>query len=167
MSEENALVIDDVPLGQRKELFPILEDSFEGWYLRHSKRTALEIGLVRQAKVGQAAAGLVMLKDLGNKLGYVYYIAVAKQFRGKGIGGKLLDNSIEYFATRDFREVYAGIEEDNEESSKLFLSRGFRKITRGELAKKYGTMNSFLLMRKMLIVYGEILLMKELDLKIA
>lgn len=162
-SEDSAIIITDVSPNEREELVPILEDSFEGWYLRHSKRTLSEIGLVRQAKVNDERAGLVMLKELGNKLGYVYYIAVAKRFRGKGIGGKLLDSSLTYFFDRSMQEVYASVEEDNEESNRLFHSRDFRKTTRSELAKKYGTINSFVLIRKMLIVPGEIILFRKLS----
>jgi ribosomal protein S18 acetylase RimI-like enzyme len=162
-SENSDVIITDVSPKEREELVPILEDSFEGWYLRHSKRTLSDIELVRQAKVNEERAGLVMLKDLGNKLGYVYYIAVAKKFRGKGIGGKLLDSSLKYFFEHGMQEVYASVEEDNEESNRLFLSRNFKKTSRGELARKYGTINSFVLIRKMLIVPGEIILFRQLS----
>jgi ribosomal protein S18 acetylase RimI-like enzyme len=156
-------MITDVGPNHREALVPILEESFEGWYLRHSKRTLYDILVVRQAKVNDELAGLVMLKDLGNKLGYVYYIAVGKKFRGKGIGGKLLDNSLSYFFDRGTQEVYASVEEDNEESSRLFHSRDFKRTSRGELARKYGTINSFVLLRKMLIVPGEVILFRELS----
>jgi ribosomal protein S18 acetylase RimI-like enzyme len=162
----SSITIQDVPPNQREELVPILEDSFDGWYLRHSKRTLMEIGLVREAKIDGRPAGLVMLKELGNLLGYVYYIAVSKNFRGRGIGGKLLDNSLAYFSSSGMNEVYASVEEDNVESHRLFTSRAFKKTTRGELAKKYGTINSFVLLRKMLIVPGEIILYCELNSKL-
>ncbi len=165
-SQDSSVLISDVPANEREELLPILEESFEGWYLRHSKRTLYEIELVRQAKVSDERAGLVMLKNLGNRLGYIYYIAVGKKFRGKGIGGKLLDRSLSYFFDRGMQEVYASVEEDNEESSRLFHSRGFKRTSRGELARKYGTINSFVLLRKMLIVPGEIILFRELSPKL-
>jgi ribosomal protein S18 acetylase RimI-like enzyme len=165
-SQDSSVLITDVPANEREELVPILEESFEGWYLRHSKRTLYEIELVKQAKVNEERAGLVMLKSLGNRLGYIYYIAVAKKFRGKGIGGKLLDSSLSYFFDRGMQEVYASVEEDNEESSRLFHSREFKRTSRGELARKYGTINSFVLLRKMLIVPGEIILFRELSPKL-
>jgi ribosomal protein S18 acetylase RimI-like enzyme len=165
-NQDSSVLITDVPPNAREDLVPILEESFEGWYLRHSKRTLSEIGLVREAKVNDERAGLIMLKELGNRLGYVYYIAVARKFRGKGIGGKLLDRSLSYFFDRGMQEVYASVEEDNEESSRLFLSRKFKRTSRSELARKYGTINSFVLLRKMLIVPGEIILFRELSPKL-
>jgi ribosomal protein S18 acetylase RimI-like enzyme len=166
VSKDSTIAITDVSPHDRELLISILEESFEGWYLRHSTRMLFKIGNVRQAKVGDEIAGLVMLKDLGNKLGYVYYIAVRKKFRGKGIGGKLLDNAISFFCGRGMQEVYAGIEEDNIESERLFYSRNFVRTTRSELAKKYGTINSFVLLRKMLIVPGEIIVFRELSSKL-
>jgi ribosomal protein S18 acetylase RimI-like enzyme len=165
-SQNSTVLISDVPSSEREKLIPILEESFEGWYLRHSKRTLFDIGLVREARVNDEPAGLIMLKDLGNKLGYVYYIAVSRKFRGTGIAGKLLDNSLSYFFDLGAHEVYASVEEGNEESTRLFLSRKFRRTSRSELAKKYGTINSFVLLRKMLIVPGEVILFRELSLKL-
>jgi ribosomal protein S18 acetylase RimI-like enzyme len=162
-----SISIDDVPLGDRESLFPILEESFEGWYLRHSKRTLTQIEVVKECRVNGDPSGLVMLKHLGNKLGYVYYIAVGKSYRGKGIGGKLLDNSISYFFDSGMNEVYASVEEDNEESKRLFRSRGFKITTRGEMARKYGTINSFVLLRKMVIVPGEEILYREIGSRLA
>lgn len=161
--EDSNFIIMDVTPNEREELVEILKESFEGWYLRHATRTLFNTKVVRQAKVKGQRAGLVMLKDLGNKLGYVYYIAVPEKFRGKGIGGKLLDYSLSFFFDLGMHEVYASIEEDNTESNRLFSSRGFKRTTRGELAKKYGTLNSFVLLRKMVIVPGEMILFKELS----
>jgi ribosomal protein S18 acetylase RimI-like enzyme len=162
-SQDPTIQIKDVPYKEREELFPILEDGFEGWYLRHSKRTLMDSENVREAIVNEERAGLVILKNLGIKLGYVYYIAVARRFRGKGIGGKLLDNSLSYFFDKGMHEVYASIEEDNVDSERLFESRNFHKTTRGEMAKKYGTINSFVLLRKMVAVPGEHILVRELS----
>lgn len=162
-SDQNpGVVINTVPPDQREKLVFILEESFEGWYLRHSKRTLSEIEVVKEAVLEGERVALIMLKHLGNKLGYVYYIAVAKRFRGRGIAGKLLDDALAYFFTEQgMKEVYAGVEEDNEESHRLFTSRGFKKTSRSDLARKYGTINSFVLLRKMVIVPGEVLLFCE------
>ena len=162
-NQDAEIQIKDVPPNEREELFPILEESFEGWYLRHSKHTLIDSETVREAIVNDERAGLVILKDLGTKLGYVYYIAVGRKFRGKGIGGKLLDNSLSYFFDKGMQEVYASIEEDNVESERLFESRDFQKTSRAELAKKYGTINSFVLLRKMVAVPGEHILVRQLS----
>ena len=108
----------------------ILEKSFDGWYLWHSRRTLNDIETVKAALIDDSAVvGVSMLKMLDSKLGYVYYIAVSPQWRGKGVAGKLLDDSLEYFFNRGANEALAGISEDNEESKALFTSRGFREMS--------------------------------------
>jgi ribosomal protein S18 acetylase RimI-like enzyme len=160
---QNELSIADVPPKEREKLEAILEESFEGIYLWHAKRTLRDIELVRVASLNSEAAGLVMLRSLDKKLGYVYYIAVAGRMRAMGIGGKLLDNSLEYFSEKGKLEVYASVEVDNEASLQLFNSRGFRATSMEELGGKYGVIKANLLRMKMLLVHGEVLLVKELS----
>ena len=160
MKEEADVRISDVEAGQRDRLEPILDESFEGWYLRHSKRTLHEIGNVRVAEVGGEAVGLAMLKTLGEGIGYVYYIAVAKSKRRLGYGGRLLDDALEYFRGIGAGVVYASVE--NEEAEGLFASRGFEKTGFGEVSRKYGLMRAFAMYRSMVSVPGEMLLQLEL-----
>ena len=40
----------DVPKGERERLVPILEESFEGLYLWHARRTLQSIEVVRAVK---------------------------------------------------------------------------------------------------------------------
>ena len=42
----------------------ILEESFEGWYLMHSKRTLRDVELVKVAMSSEKPVGLVMVKML-------------------------------------------------------------------------------------------------------
>jgi ribosomal protein S18 acetylase RimI-like enzyme len=163
---QDEISIKDVDFSERNQLLPILEESFEGIYLWHAKKTLRDIDLVRAAFSGGEPAGLVMLKDLDKRIGYVYYIAVPNRMRGLGIAGKLLDNSIAYFFERNRLEVYSSIEEDNEPSLRLFKSRGFRETSLSELSKKYGMIKSNILRMKMLLVPGEILWVRELSTKL-
>lgn len=106
--------------------------------------------------------GLVMLTTLTEGAGYVYYIAVVREFRRKKIGSRLLDHSLKYFSSTGMKEVYASIEEDNAESAGLFRSRGFEKTGYSALAKKYGMLGAINMYRKMVVVPGEILLCREM-----
>jgi ribosomal protein S18 acetylase RimI-like enzyme len=160
------LSIRDVPFEERDNLVPILEEGFEGMYLWHAKKTLRDIELVRAANLNGEPAGLVMLKSLDKHLGYVYYIAVSTRMRGMGIGGKLLDNSLDYFFQKGMIEVYSSVEVDNEPSLKLFNSRGFRATSISELSRKYGMLKSNILRMKMLLVPGELLWVKELSPKL-
>ena len=61
MTPPDATVIVDVPRKERAGLEWILEESFEGWYLMHSKRTLRDIELVRAATSSGKPVGLVYL----------------------------------------------------------------------------------------------------------
>jgi ribosomal protein S18 acetylase RimI-like enzyme len=154
--------ISEVAPSERERLLPILEESFEGLYLWHSRRTLNSISLVKAARVAGEDAGVAMLKTVASKAGYVYYIAVAKRFRGKGIGGRLLDDALALFSDQGMEEVYASVEEENVESNALFSSRGFERMTGNELADEYGRVRAFIMAREMMVVRGEVLLRKKL-----
>ena len=160
-SRGEAVEIVEVPESSRSDLLPILEDSFEGMYLWHSRRTLRSISLVKAARIGGENAGLAMLKMLDEKAAYVYYIAVSKSFRRRGIGGLLLDDALSGFLRVGAEEAYASVEEDNAESNALFASRGFGRDEDG-LIRRYGRIKGFVMAREMMIVRGEVLLSKKL-----
>jgi len=155
--------IEEVPLERREALDHVLEESFEGWYLRHSRRTLREIETVRVAKMNGEAVGLAMLKTLNGTVGYIYYIAVLRSQRRKGFGGRLLQDAVLYFASRGVAEVYASIEDDNIESLALFGRDGFRKTNYAQVSQKYGAIRALDLYRRMLVVPGESLYCRELS----
>ena len=160
MSSVANLVIADCPMESRSSLDWILEESFEGLYLRHSKRTLREIETVRVATAGERAVGLSMLKKLDARTGYVFYVAVAKAQRRKGVAGTLLDDALSILRHAGVVEVYASVEQDNDPSLALFRSRGFTKTGFGEITKKRGALGALLMYRDMVAVPGEMLLHK-------
>jgi ribosomal protein S18 acetylase RimI-like enzyme len=163
MTTQENIVIVDAPAGKRAELEWILEESFEGWYLMHSKRTLRDVELVRAAMYSGKPVGLVMLKTLEGDVGYVYYIAVAKESRKKGIGKLLLDDALRIFNVYGVKEVFASVEKDNEPSEALFAAEGFTKTSFGEVSKRHGSLHTVNMYRAMTVVPGEILLRKALD----
>jgi ribosomal protein S18 acetylase RimI-like enzyme len=152
----------DVPLGEREGLEGILEESFEGWYLRASKGTLRDIEVVRAAMSDGKPMGLVMLKTLEANVGYVYYIAVARAHRRSGMAKLLLEDSIRRFVAAGAKEVFASVEEDNEPSEKLFASEGFSPTSFGEVSKNHGSLRTINMYRIMRVVPGEVLLHKAL-----
>ena len=162
MTAQDEVLIVDVPRGERASLESILEESFEGWYLMHSKRTLRDIELVRVAMFSGKPVGLVMLKTLEGSLGYVYYIAVAKTQRKRGIGKLLLDDALRLFKASGLKEVFASVEEDNEPSEALFASEGFTRTSFGEVSKKHGHLHTLNMYRAMWVVPGEVLLRKAI-----
>ncbi len=162
MTAKEDVVIVDVPAKKRAGLESILEESFEGWYLMHSKRTLRNSKLVRAATISGKPAGLVMLKTLNGRVGYVYYIAVAKDHRKKGIGKLLLEDSLRLFKASGIDEVFASVEEDNKPSEGLFASEGFTQTSFGEVSKKHGHLRTLNMYRIMRVVPGEVLLRKTI-----
>src|SRR3989442_8696944 len=162
MTAKEDVVIRDVPARERTGLEWILEESFEGWYLMHSRRTLRDIEMVRAAVSSNKPVGLVMLKTLEGNVGYVYYIAVAKASRKKGIGKLLLDDALRIFSASGVKEVFASVEEDNKPSEALFASEGFTPTSFNEGSKKHGSLHTLKMYREMLVVPGEVLLRKAI-----
>ena len=151
-----------IPKEQRSFLIPILNESFEGLYLWHSRRTLRGIESVRALRIAGVYVGLSMLKIVAEGAGYVYYIAVSPRFRRKGLGGKLLDDAMSHLREIGANEVFASVEEDNEESNALFRSRGFEQLDENFFSSRYGRLRAFVMSREMMIVPGEVVLRKVL-----
>ena len=163
LTAEQGITVVDVPIGQRTGLEWILGESFEGWYLMHSKRTLRDIELVRGAMSSGKPVGLTMLKTLEvGSVGYVYYIAVAKSERKRGIGKMLLEDALKIFKNHGSQEVFASVEEDNEPSEALFASEGFTRTNFGEVSKKHGKLHALSMYNAMRVVPGEVLLRKTI-----
>jgi ribosomal protein S18 acetylase RimI-like enzyme len=160
MTAKEDVVIRDVPARERASLEWILEESFEGWYLMHSRRTLRDIELVRAAVSSGKPVGLVMLKTLEGNVGYVYYIAVAKARRKKGIGKLLLDDALRIFSASGVKEIFASVEKDNEPSEALFAAEGFTRTSFGEVSKRHGSLHTVNMYRAMTVVPGEVVLRK-------
>lgn len=151
-----------MPIGERQGLEGLLEESFEGWYLRHSKGVLQDVEVVRAAMSAGKQVGLVMLKTLEGNVGYVYYIATARAHRRSGVAKSLLEDALSRFVAAGVKEAYASVEEDNEPSEKLFVSEGFARTSFGEVSKVHGSLRTINMYRIMRVVPGEILLHKAL-----
>lgn len=162
MTAQENIEITDVPAGKRSGLDWILEESFEGWYLWHSKKTLRDVELVRAAISSAKPIGLIMLKTLEGTVGYVYYIAVAKARRKEGIGKLLVEDALRLFKASNLKEAFASVEKDNEPSEALFASEGFTKTSFSEVSKSHGSLHTVNMYRAMTVVPGEILLRKPI-----
>jgi ribosomal protein S18 acetylase RimI-like enzyme len=161
LSDGAEVQIREVSLAERGRLDGILEQSFDGVYLRHARRTLGDVQTVRAAFLGEEPVGLSMLKVLDGKAGYVYYVAVASAHRGKGIGSRLVRDAVAYLTSSEVKEVYASVGEDNVESNALFRGNGFRKTNYVEVSRKYGMLKAVSMYRSMFVVPGEVLLVLD------
>ncbi|PSN82647.1 hypothetical protein B9Q11_02045 [Candidatus Marsarchaeota G2 archaeon ECH_B_SAG-F08] len=146
---------------ERVKALPVLEESFSGMYLWHSKKTLFGCERVF-ALFENTIVGVIMLKRLSKRAGYVYYIATRPAFRRKGYASKLLEHSLQLFKDEGVEEVYASVREDNKPSLTLFESFGFKEIGFADLAKRYGKFEAFKLYSEMMVVPGEKLLVLRL-----
>ncbi len=153
----------ELPKGSRDRAVPVLIDSFVGIYRWHAKRTLRDVAWVRAAQIDGSIAGVSMLEPLTPEVGYVYYLAIGKPYRNRGIGGQLLDDAIDRFLRGHAKVVYGAAEEENLGSLALFRSRGFRSVERRELGYAEGGLGAWGLRSRMMLVHGEVLMGKRLD----
>jgi ribosomal protein S18 acetylase RimI-like enzyme len=163
LSQQDLEIYEPRNLSEREQLYPVLESGFEGWYLSHSKRTLREIEKVFAARLEGADVGVVMLKNIDPKIGYVYYIAVLEEYRGRKIGSALLEHSLKYFSDLGAETVFASLTVEHGGGSKaLFEGHGFMETNFGQVSKRYGKLHAVNMYRKMLVVSGELVVYKEL-----
>ena len=153
----------DVRREERGRLDRILEESFEGWYLRHSRKTLAEVETVREATVSGEPVGLIMLKTLETGAGYIFYVAVARAHRGTGVAALLVRDALRGFSASGLKDAFASVEEDNLPSERLFVAEGFARTTLAEVTRRYGFLHALNMYRIMVVVPGEILLHRTLD----
>lgn len=57
-------------------------------------------------------------------------LAVHPKFRGRGIGGSLLDSALDQAKSRGAEQIYLEVRESNDAARKLYAAKGFDVITR-------------------------------------
>ncbi len=157
-SAPEPVTINDLPHEARDVAVPVIVDSFTGIYRWHAKRTLYRIDTVRGAWVDDRLVGISLLEYLDPAVGYVYYIAVLREFRGHGVAKRLLDDALDRFRRGGARVVYAAAEEDNEPSLRLFRSHGFRVTEPKETGWREGGLGAWGYRSRMMVVSGEVLL---------
>jgi ribosomal protein S18 acetylase RimI-like enzyme len=162
LTAEEGIEVVDIPMERRSTLDHVLEESFEGWYLRHSRRILQEVETVRAGMLSGEPIGLIMLKTLEPGVGYVYYVAVAKSHRARGVASLLLKDALDLFKSRGDSEVFASVEKDNLPSEKLFVAEGFVKTNLMEVSQLHGTLRAFNMYRMMMVVPGEVLMHRKI-----
>jgi len=151
----SAVRIEGVPLESRKLLPPLLDQCFTGIYRWHAKRTLRSVRWVREAIRGDATVGLAMLRMIGERSGYVNYIAVTPPQRAAGVGGLLLDDALRILRAEGARETYACVRAENAPSIRLVESRCFIRTGFYELVRSRGLVSAAILWMRMVVAPGE------------
>jgi len=152
------LEIRDLPTPDRERAIPVILDSFTGIYRWHAKRTLRAVSRVRGAWDSGELVGVSMLELLDPAVGYVYYLAVRRPYRRRGVARRLLLDALDLFRTQGARVVFAAAEEDNTASLRLFEERGFRSTEPKERSWREGGLGAWGFRSRMMVVSGELLL---------
>jgi ribosomal protein S18 acetylase RimI-like enzyme len=81
--------------------------------------------------------------------GAIFWLMTDPQARGLGVGGRLVEATLEYFEDHCCREAFACVEGYNTSSSNLFTARGFTVLSPREQLRRYGLLGTFTLWIKM------------------
>jgi ribosomal protein S18 acetylase RimI-like enzyme len=122
-----------------------------------------EVETVRAAMLSGEPIGLIMLKTLETGVGYVYYVAVAKAHRARGVASLLLKDALSLFKSRGDIEVFASVEKDNLPSEKLFTAEGFVRTNLAEVSQRHGTLRAINMYWMMMVVPGEVLMHRTIE----
>ena len=86
------------------------------------------------AETGRGMAGYLIGREVAGT-GEVLNLAVAPEFRRRGIAGALLEAGLAAFRRRKVDEIFLEVRESNRSAQSLYLSRGFRAV--GQRAAYY------------------------------
>lgn len=86
------------------------------------------------ADSGRGPAGYFIGREAAGS-GEILNLAVAPEFRRRGIGGALLEEGLVAFHRRGASEVFLEVRESNHSAQALYLARGFRPV--GQRAAYY------------------------------
>ena len=98
--------------------------------------------------VGAIVPKVFVLPDK-RRCGAIFWLMTAPEARGSGVGGRLVEATLEYFEEHGCREAFACVEGYNTSSSNLFAARGFTVLSPGEQLGRYGLLGTFWLWIKM------------------
>jgi [ribosomal protein S18]-alanine N-acetyltransferase len=99
---------------------------------REALTSPWSFGLV--AEMGRGAAGYLIGREVAGT-GEVLNLAVAPEFRRRGIGGALLEAGLAALRRRKVDEVFLEVRESNVSARALYLDYGFRPV--GQRAAYY------------------------------
>jgi ribosomal-protein-alanine N-acetyltransferase len=86
------------------------------------------------AETGRGMAGYLVGREVAGT-GEVLNLAVAPEFRRRGIGGALLEAGLAAFRRRNVDEVFLEVRESNISAQALYVGHGFRPV--GQRAAYY------------------------------
>ncbi|MEM2128265.1 MAG: ribosomal protein S18-alanine N-acetyltransferase [Candidatus Methanomethylicaceae archaeon] len=132
----NSAEVRDATLNDLNEIYAIEKESFSDPYPKPLLKAffyhpgAYIVAVVRGKVVGYAI-GIIRFRSLG----HIISIAVEKDFRGKGIGKKLLHELIKRLSGMGAKKIRIEVRESNEIAINLYKKMGF--TTKEKISRYY------------------------------
>ena len=114
--------------------FPSVTDTENTWYLRCGKLLNVDrfqVALVPKNKkdsvtiFGYIECLFVDSYRLNGTIGWLYHVYVAPEHRQKGLGCLMIKHCLKYFNTKQVRDVYLCVNDDNIAAQRLYHKCGF------------------------------------------
>lgn len=124
-------------------IFEIMNLSFDKTYAFFARRSFMDIEKAIVAIEDEIIIGAInfrIFEAKDKKIGYLFYLAVHPGHRKKGIGEGLVRQALLAIGQAAGKtDVLAAVEKDNPLPRDLIAKIGFKKISRAELKKRYGS----------------------------
>ena len=85
--------------------------------------------IVAEGAEGEAVSGYCITRWVEDEA-ELLNIAVADEHRGRGIGGRLLDDAVQAMEGKGIRHIFLEVRNSNAAARALYASRGFRELSR-------------------------------------
>lgn len=138
------VTIREARSSDREEIVSLLSESFTGsyryWAIKDSKYTHNLVAQVGKEIVGVVELYCKKVQGLGN-VGVIYFLAVKKEHRHKGLGAQLVVESEKLFRRWKCDYSAASTVLENKASINLFKKLGYEIISKS-LAEKMGSVKA-------------------------
>ncbi len=124
------VAIAPLAAGHRREVATLHDTTFPG---THTVSDRLDLGEERRVLVATShdagvVCGYVAVEVQANQAGYIDYLAVAEQHRGRGIGGALVSVACASLAAAGCGSATLTVRESNGAARALYSRLGFREV---------------------------------------
>lgn len=125
----------------RDTIKEILTLSFSPIYAKYANMSFESLSQSLVAEEDSHVIGIInwrIFQACGERVGYIFWLAVHPSSRRKGIGAGLMQQVIDIFKQQQLPIILSTVERTNKPSQQLFGKLGFTRINRAEMRKKYG-----------------------------
>ena len=135
MKKENNITIIDFSPSNRKEIIDLITKILEEFGFKLNQKLDRDLYNIENeylkffiVRNPQNIVGCIGIKKLSDKTAKFKRLYVALEYRGRGLGKKLIQKSIDFCLRNNFRKIISDTTKRNKAAIKLFQNFGFQKI---------------------------------------